>query len=58
MARCSATGKEKYPSRFEGQLAMSNISKQDAKHRKQRFRETPTRVYPCGSCHGYHMTSK
>lgn len=58
MARCKVADKERFPSQLEGQLAISNILKQQAKHRKQRFRETPTRVYPCGSCHGYHMTSK
>lgn len=58
MSRCPVTQKEKFPSQLEGQLAMSNILQKQAKHRKQKFRETPSRVYLCQFCSGHHMTSK
>jgi hypothetical protein len=55
--RCSASNKEKFPNKLECQLAIANIGKTQAKHRKQKYRETPTGSYKCPSCGAHHMTS-
>lgn len=60
MARkiCSKTGKTKYPTRLEAQLAMADIQRSNAHHHHRKYREEPVRVYPCEHCSQWHMTSQ
>lgn len=58
MARCSTTGKTKYPNRLEADLAIADIGRAVAHHRKNKNRETPTRSYRCEFCRSWHMTSQ
>lgn len=56
--KCSKSGKDRYPSKIEADLAIANVKKNVTFHRKQKYREEPTRSYRCGFCGGWHMTSR
>lgn len=56
--RCTYANKEKFPSKLDCDLAITSIQSNVKKHRKQKFREEPSRSYQCESCHQWHMTGQ
>lgn len=55
--KCTTTGKTKFPSKLECDLAVLDIQINISYHRKQKFREEPRRSYECKYCRQWHMTS-
>lgn len=59
MARrfCSIANKDSFPNELEANLALADIHRSNAHHRRRKYREEPVRSYPCDSCGGWHLTS-
>lgn len=55
--KCSTTGKDRFPSSMEANLAIADVQLNAKHHRKGKYREEPTRAYCCEFCRGWHMTS-
>lgn len=60
MARktCPAEQKPRFPSQLEAEIAKADIHRSNNHNRHRKFREEPSRVYPCTHCGGWHLTSK
>ena len=56
MSDANDCGKVTYVSRVEAELVLSRITRLDAPKKIGRF--TPGRVYQCGRCGGWHLTSQ
>jgi hypothetical protein len=56
--KCSTTGKDRFPNEMESNLAIASLTLASKHHRRQKYRELPTRSYQCEFCHGWHMTSQ
>ena len=55
MSEC-VTGKSRFPSDASARKALSGIRKRN-RRRKGPVGRTPTRVYRCHLCNGWHLTS-
>lgn len=56
--KCASTGKSKYASKLEAELAKADIHSVNTQNRRRKFREEPSRSYRCGVCGGWHLTSR
>lgn len=56
--KCSRTGKPMFPNELEANLALADIQRSNAHHRRRKYREEPVRSYPCEFCHQWHLTSQ
>lgn len=55
---CSKDNKPSFPNELEANLAIADIQRSNSHNRHRKFREEPTRSYPCGTCQGWHITSQ
>jgi hypothetical protein len=60
MARriCSRTGKQRFPTQMEADLAVASIHSTNAHHRHRKYRDEPQRSYRCEFCGDWHFTSQ
>jgi hypothetical protein len=56
--KCSISGKDKFPSQLEAELAIADIHRSNSHHRHRKFREEPQRAYECDRCGSWHITSQ
>lgn len=56
--KCSTTGKDRFPSKLEAELAIADIQRRNKSNRRRKFREEPSRSYRCEFCGTYHLTSQ
>lgn len=55
---CNKTGKQKFRTEFDAQIAIASVHGKSAKRHRQRFSEEPKRAYRCNFCHQWHLTSQ
>lgn len=57
--RCSRTGKRKFFTELDCQIAISRTHAYSAHHRKmKRDQDVPIRAYQCEFCSAWHMTGQ
>jgi hypothetical protein len=56
--KCSRANKPRFPNKLEADLVLASITLTNTRHRKGKYREAPTRSFPCEFCKGWHLTSQ
>ncbi len=54
--KCSATGKVRFSTKIDAQIALANATRPTRRNDQNRPKEEK-RVFLCPSCHGWHLTS-